>query len=270
MKKLLLSFFVVSIGSICYSVFTGDANVHSNTGGSPSASGCSCHSATNQNDAATFIRVEDNQGNTVTAFTAGATYKIIFGTAKTGRVKFGFALSADQGTLNVIAGNTKIQKSGVYITHTSSGTAATATDSAKWEANWTAPASASSATLNLIVNASNNNSSSDAGDLIVAKTLTLSKSSNTGMSEAQIGMLSIYPSPARSFVYINYEMKQGSDVVIQLRDIQGKIISTLLNEYETAGKQEHKIVFDNSINHGFYFIEIKAGSAIKTQKILIQ
>lgn len=270
MKKFLLSFFIVSVGSICYSVLSGDSNVHSNTGGAPNAVGCSCHNSTNQNDAATFIRVEDNQGKTVTTFTAGTTYKIIFGTAKSGKVKFGFALSADQGTLAVIPGNTKTKKSATFLTHTSSGTAATATDSAKWEANWTAPATASSATLNLIVNASNNNNNDDPGDLIYGKTLTLSKSSNTGISEAQIGMLSIFPSPARSFVYINYEMKQSSDVIIQLRDMQGKIISTLLNEYETAGKQEHKIVFDNSINSGFYFIEIKAGSVIKTQKILIQ
>jgi hypothetical protein len=270
MKKFLLSFFIVSVGSICLSVFTGDAYLHSNTGGSPSASGCSCHSATNQNDAATFIRVEDNQGNAVTSYTPGTTYKIIFGTAKTGKVKFGFAFSADQGTLANTPGNTKTQKSGNYLTHTSSGTASTVTDSAKWEANWTAPATATSATLNVIVNATNNNNNDDAGDLIYSKSVTLTKSSNTGIAESGIAMLSIFPSPARSFVYVNYELKQGNNVMISLKDLQGKIVSTLLNENVLAGKQEHKFNFESNISSSFYFIEIKAGAFVKTQKILIQ
>lgn len=270
MKKFILSFFLISAGSICLSVFTGGAYLHSNTGGSPSASGCSCHSATNQNDAATFIRVEDSQGNAVTSYTPGTTYKIIFGTAKAGKVKFGFAFSADQGTLAVIPGNTKTKKSSTFLTHTSSGTAASAPDSAKWEANWTAPATATSATLNVIVNATNNNNNDDAGDLIYGKTLTLTKSSNTGIAESGIAMLSIFPSPARSFVYVNYELKQSNNVMISLKDLQGKTVSTLLDETVSAGKQEHKFTFESNISNGFYFVEIKTGAFVKTQKILIQ
>lgn len=270
MKKFLLSFFIVSVGSICLSVFTGDAYLHSNTGGSPSASGCGCHSATNHNDAATFIRIEDSQGNAVTSYTPGTTYKIIFGTAKAGTVKFGFAFTADQGTLAVIPGSTKIKKSSTYLTHTSSGTAASAPDSAKWEANWTAPASATAVTFNLDVNASNNNNNDDPGDLIYNKSVTLTKSSNTGIAESGISMLSIFPSPARSFVYVNYELKQSNNVMISLKDLQGKTVSILFDENESAGKQAHKFTFENNTSSGFYFVEIKAGSLVKTQKILIQ
>lgn len=270
MKKFLLLFFIVSVGSICLSVFTGDAYLHSNTGGSPSASGCSCHSATNHNDAATFIRIEDSQGNAVTSYTPGTTYKIIFGTAKAGKVKFGFAFTADQGTLAVIPGSTKIKKSSTYLTHTSSGTAAPVPDSAKWEANWTAPASATAVTFNLDVNATNNNNDADPGDLIYNKSVTLTKSSNTGIAESGISMLSIFPSPARSFVYVNYELKQSNNVMISLKDLQGKTVSILFDENESAGKQVHKFTFENNTSSGFYFVEIKAGSLVKTQKILIQ
>lgn len=58
--------------------------------------------------------------------------------------------------------------------------------------------------------------------------------------------------------------------MISLKDLQGKTVSILFDENESAGKQVHKFTFENNTSSGFYFVEIKAGSLVKTQKILIQ
>ncbi len=83
-----------------------------------------------------------------------------------------------------------------------------------------------------------------------------------------ISMDQNYPNPFNAITNINFVLNQSQWINMEVYDVRGRKISTLMNQYLNAG--EHRIVFDgNNLNNGVYFINIKAGAIIKTIKIIL-
>jgi len=84
-----------------------------------------------------------------------------------------------------------------------------------------------------------------------------------------------YPNPFNPTTTINYSIPDNSNVIVQIFDIQGKLIKTLINEYQFKGyqkvvwnaKNEHGILVTNGIY--FYRVNIDKGNISDTGKMLL-
>ena len=66
---------------------------------------------------------------------------------------------------------------------------------------------------------------------------------------------------------IEYTLNSNSPVTIQILDISGQEIKTLVNE--THQKGEHNVVFDGTeLKAGIYFCVLKTNEGIQTRKII--
>ena len=126
-------------------------------------------------------------------------------------------------------------------------------------------------------------------------TLTIQNSDSTitvnlkGFCRASIGIINItnevpseyklfqnYPNPFNPFAIIKYSIAMGfptrafgdDKVLLKVYDINGKEISTLVNEMQTAGTYEVKFnaVF---LPSGIYYYKLTAGSFTDVKKMIV-
>ena len=80
-----------------------------------------------------------------------------------------------------------------------------------------------------------------------------------------------YPNPFNNSIKIDYEVLQKGHVALEIFDINGKWIKTLVNEMKNKGKHSHYwhgLDFSgNIVSSGTYLVVIKYGKSIKTKKI---
>lgn len=82
-----------------------------------------------------------------------------------------------------------------------------------------------------------------------------------------------YPNPFNPSTTISYSLNKDSDVIIRIFDLSGKLISTLLNNYQTNG--EHTIIWNgtdnrgNKVAGGVYLYQLRVGDFIQTKKMVL-
>jgi hypothetical protein len=77
-----------------------------------------------------------------------------------------------------------------------------------------------------------------------------------------------FPNPFNPTTTIKYHIPELCFVTINIYDVLGNEITTLVNEERPAGA--YTIQFDsNGLSSGTYFYRIKAGSFIKTKKMVL-
>jgi hypothetical protein len=77
-----------------------------------------------------------------------------------------------------------------------------------------------------------------------------------------------YPNPFNAQTIIKYSLPISSDVLIDIFDIAGRKLETLLSGHQEAG--DHSIVWDAGQRpSGAYFYRIKAGNTVKTEKCIL-
>jgi hypothetical protein len=166
-------------------------NVYGNAGGAPSGTTGSpsdgntcaangCHTGTPVTTKTGWI----TSNIPVAGYTPGRTYQITAKAVYIGRSKFGFEVSPQSpsgnvlGTLASTSGSTQVRTPG-YITHTASGN--TGTDSLSWTFNWTAPAAGSGGlTFYGAFNCANGNGAVS-GDIIYTSTLVIQEAPSPGI-----------------------------------------------------------------------------------------
>jgi len=106
-------------------------------------------------------------------------------------------------------------------------------------------------------------------EILFTSTITNISNNNkeTNLPQA-IGLLQNYPNPFNPVTKIEFELNKIADVQLSVFDIQGKLISKLLNETKSAGK--HSIVFDaGNLAAGVYFYQFKTNNYIQNKKMLL-
>jgi Secretion system C-terminal sorting domain len=78
----------------------------------------------------------------------------------------------------------------------------------------------------------------------------------------------VYPNPFNPQCTIPYILDINEHIRIDLLDISGKAVKTLVDKYHTSGNY-YVSVNEPSLNSGLYFVRIQAGDQIKTQKIMM-
>ncbi len=82
-----------------------------------------------------------------------------------------------------------------------------------------------------------------------------------------------YPNPFNPTTTIKYQLPKQSDVRINVYDITGQIVRTLINRNAEAGY--HQVVWDGAndaghqVSSGVYFYKMVAGDFVKTQKMIL-
>jgi hypothetical protein len=266
MKKYILSFTVITMLGMGYSLTHNQGNLYSSSTGAPGAGSCAvggCHGGTALTSEHVTLTFLDANQNPVTTYTAGQTYTVLATAhAALTNAKFGFALSANGGTLSESSNN--IQKVSNYLTHTAAGTAADAGGGKTWSASWTAPASGN-VNFQLYLNASNNDNTSS-GDIIYSRSAVLSQAS--GINDlVKEGSLSVYPVPAKDLVNIDFELKESSIVNITIVSHDGRLVKTVASEQLNSGMQHFEL---KEMASGLYFVTISANDQQITKKVLIQ
>jgi hypothetical protein len=81
--------------------------------------------------------------------------------------------------------------------------------------------------------------------------------------------LVVYPNPASSLINIDYDLKTNSTVSIELFDIVGRSVKTLLSS-TTQTVDKYKNVFQlTDLNSGVYFIKLKINDTESTVKLFV-
>ena len=82
--------------------------------------------------------------------------------------------------------------------------------------------------------------------------------------------LSLYPNPATTATNLSYENKYATHVTVTMFDITGRLIATLADENQTAGKQA--LAIDTKVlglNSGMYFVKVSSPNGTETMKLNI-
>ncbi|MCP4582131.1 MAG: T9SS type A sorting domain-containing protein [candidate division Zixibacteria bacterium] len=77
-----------------------------------------------------------------------------------------------------------------------------------------------------------------------------------------------YPNPFNASTTINYQLPRSADVTIEIFDLLGRRVTTLVNEQLLAGSY-HVIWHADNISSGIYFYKLRAGDYIETRKMLL-
>lgn len=94
-----------------------------------------------------------------------------------------------------------------------------------------------------------------------------SEEENVGLP-TEYGMDQNFPNPFNPTTQINYQLPEKNDVTLQIYDILGNLVSTLVNEEMDAGY--HSVVWNASgFSSGVYFYTIRSGSFITTKKLVL-
>ncbi len=77
-----------------------------------------------------------------------------------------------------------------------------------------------------------------------------------------------YPNPFNPATEIRYDIPEASEVTLQVFDVTGRLVQTLVNEFKNAGTYTETFKADNFAS-GVYFYRIEAGSFTKVQSMLL-
>ena len=78
----------------------------------------------------------------------------------------------------------------------------------------------------------------------------------------------VYPNPFNSFASIWYSTSGKNSSTLQVYDITGKLVETLVNGVTKTG--EHEVVWNASnYSSGVYFVQLQSGKYVETQKIIL-
>ena len=82
-----------------------------------------------------------------------------------------------------------------------------------------------------------------------------------------------YPNPFNPSTVINYDMQNDGQTLIEIMDVRGNHVSTLINDYVQIGSRS--ITWDATNDYGervpagIYFYTLKTNNYIQTQKMVL-
>jgi hypothetical protein len=77
-----------------------------------------------------------------------------------------------------------------------------------------------------------------------------------------------YPNPFNPSTVISYQLPISGNVTLQVYDVLGNEVATLVDEYKPAGNYE--VEFDAKVlSSGIYFYKLQAGSFVETRKMIL-
>jgi len=80
--------------------------------------------------------------------------------------------------------------------------------------------------------------------------------------------ISVYPNPFNGNATIQYTLSENSFVNLTVYDMQGREVTTLVNDHQMEGP--HDAIFDGStLGNGVYFYRLQSGNDVQTGKLIL-
>ena len=82
-----------------------------------------------------------------------------------------------------------------------------------------------------------------------------------------------YPNPFNPSTTIEYTLNSSDNVQLQIYDIKGEMIKTLVNDFQNSGN--YKVIWNGTnsrgerLTSGVYFYSIKSGNTLSTKKMIL-
>ena len=106
-------------------------------------------------------------------------------------------------------------------------------------------------------------------DCISASTLDVSEK----ISPSTFYLYQNHPNPFNPITQINYQLSKNSHIKIEVYDMMGKLVKTLVNEFQSLGYRSIKWNgqnFENQkVSSGVYFYSLKSESFSATKKMIL-
>jgi hypothetical protein len=77
-----------------------------------------------------------------------------------------------------------------------------------------------------------------------------------------------YPNPFNPGTLISWQLETASHVSLKIFNSIGEEIETLVDKYQEAGKHNSFFILNSSLPSGVYFYQLRAGSFVKTKKMM--
>jgi|SRR5690606_19353533 len=87
--------------------------------------------------------------------------------------------------------------------------------------------------------------------------------------EKVLSNVKIYPNPVHDQLNLSYRVNKDSNVTIQIMDVLGNEIATLLSQKLSTGEQLNSFDISSRLNSGFYFLRISAGGETVIKRISV-
>ena len=84
----------------------------------------------------------------------------------------------------------------------------------------------------------------------------------------EYALAAAYPNPFNPVTTLSFSLPEIQDVTMQVYNLQGRVIETLVNGSMQAGYHTVKWNADNQ-SSGVYFVKIIAGNYVDTQKLML-
>jgi len=85
---------------------------------------------------------------------------------------------------------------------------------------------------------------------------------------AMLVLLQNHPNPFNAATTISYDLPKPSTVTLDIHDILGRNVETLINQYQPAGY--HQVIWKaDDFSSGVYFYKLQAGDYIETKKMVL-
>ena len=240
-----------------------------------------CHSGTATVNATQFeLRMDTTQAGlanassivtSATQFVPGTTYFMQLAlTATTGAI-YGFELipttgGAMAGTLtrtNTANTSTIASGSKTYLGHKS------ASSNKTWQFKWTAPATTTDVTF-FYTGLVGNGNNSDNGDVTYRSSSVLTAYVAPNAVEnikATLTDVSVFPTATASKFNLAFNLPTTQNLSINIMDLSGRIVKTVLNEKVNAG-DFNQILSAESLSAGTYLVVINGENVKATSKII--
>lgn len=204
-------------------------------------------------------------------YVPGQTYTITATNKESGATRFGFEISP-QDTLGNLLGTmvitdairTKFVGGTKYITYTENGVEGQ--DSLSWTFKWVAPQT------DEVVFYGGFNSNFDGhkgGDQTFLSQLKVKRNTSSSISKVSTEQsLFVYPNPASDYILVEYDSKVAGNVSIDVFDLNGKQVLTLMDGSINVGKFSKK--FDvKSLAEGQYLLKFNVNGTTAFKQIKI-
>lgn len=268
MKKIItiLTLGIILLGSSAFIISSG--GIVGQTG-SPGESTCSaCHGG---GGGTTNVSITSNPVFTGNQYVPGQTYTITVTVSNSAFSKFGFdceilnSSNANAGTMTLALSGVQLANAGARKNATHTAPSTTGVFSFVWDA----PTSGN-ATIYAAGNAVDGTGSTG-GDKPGNTSLALTALGTDIRKEAIISsQLTLYPNPSTNEFNLQYNLLEKGKVNIDLYNLNGQLITSILNENQSIGIHSVKSNLPMDLATGIYIIKLSIEGIVTTEKMFIK